>query len=92
MQQQYQQTMSTAHHGAVQGVNVDRTRDDSRQTRRTIWRWINTKELIFIFLACSIGAALFQTKDSVIFELAWQEKIDISHYQNNQFPTESEKL
>ena len=88
--QHYQQIPSTglqgSSHGETAGV------DSGQQAKRTIWRWITTKELIFIFLACSIGAALFQTKDSVIFDLAWHERMDISLYQNGKFPTENEKL
>ena len=33
--------------------------------RSTIWKWISLRELLFIFAACSVGAALFQTRDDV---------------------------
>ena len=41
-------------------------REDSKRTEKTsIWRWISVRELVFIFVACSVGAALFQTQDDV---------------------------
>ena len=30
-----------------------------------IWRWISVRELVFVFAACSIGAALFRARDDV---------------------------
>ena len=50
------------------------------------------KEVMFVFLACSIAAALFRVRDSAVFHLAWEEKIDLLQYHNGQFPLTSEKL
>lgn len=48
--------------------------------------------MVFVFLACCVGAVLFQTKDSVVFELSWQEKLDAYLYRNSKFPMNDEKL
>lgn len=58
----------------------------------TLWRWISVKELVFIFLACSVGAALFGSRDSLNFELAWQEPLDTKLYHNSKFPFDEEKV
>ena len=58
----------------------------------TLWRWISAKELVFIFLACSVGAALFRSRDNLGFEVAWQEPLDTKLYLNSKFPYENEKL
>lgn len=57
-----------------------------------LWRWISMREVVFIFLACSVGAALFQTRDNLQFELAWQEDLDVKLYKNSMFPFGDEKL
>lgn len=58
----------------------------------TLWRWISVKELVFIFLACSVGAALFRSRDNLNFDLAWQEPLDTKLYRNSKFPFDEEKL
>jgi hypothetical protein len=60
--------------------------------RSTIWKWISLRELLFIFAACSVGAALFQTRDDVRFVHAWSRNLDTSLYHNRKFPTENERL
>ena len=45
--------------------------EDGRGERRqgsggaSIWKWISLREVVFVFAACSVGAALFQTRDNV---------------------------
>lgn len=50
-----------------QGLNLpEGGREEGRKTESvSIWRWISVRELVFIFAACSVGAALFQTRDNV---------------------------
>lgn len=46
-------------------LSEDRREEGKRPKRTTIWKWISVRELVFVFVACSVGAALFQTKDNV---------------------------
>lgn len=52
---------------AEQSVSLpEGVRDERRKTERvSIWKWISLRELVFIFAACSVGAALFQPRDDV---------------------------
>ena len=54
--------------------------------------WVTKKELLFVFLACSLAAGLLRTRDTVVVEQAWREKIDVSLYRSGRFPLEDEKL
>ena len=63
-----------------------------RSERPSLWKWVSLKEVVFIFLACSIGAALFRVRDSSMFQLAWEEKLDTLLYRNGKFPLNNEKL
>ena len=63
-----------------------------RRETPSLWKWISLREMVFVFLACCVGAVLFQTKDSVVFELSWQEKLDAYLYRNSKFPMNDEKL
>ena len=54
--------------------------------------WVTKKELLFVFLACSLAAGLLRTRDTVVVEQAWREKIDVSLYRSGKFPLEDEKL
>jgi hypothetical protein len=58
----------------------------------SIWRWISVRELVFVFAACSIGAALFQARDNVRFVQAWTRDLDTSSYQNKKYPLEHETV
>lgn len=60
--------------------------------RPSLWKWVSMKEVVFVFLACSITAALFRVRDSATFNLAWEEKLDPLLYGNGKFPLNSEKL
>ena len=55
-------------------------------------KWVSMKEVVFVFLVCSIAAALFRVRDSAVFQLAWEERLDPLHYRNGKFPLTSEKL
>lgn len=50
-----------------QGLNLpEGGREEGRKTERgNIWKWISLREMVFIFTACSVGAALFQNKDNI---------------------------
>jgi hypothetical protein len=50
------------------------------------------KEVVFVFLVCSIGAALFRVRDVAVFQLAWEERLSPLLYRNGKFPLTSEKL
>lgn len=50
------------------------------------------KELIFIFVACSLAAGLLRTRDTVTVESVWRQSIDPRLYSNGRFPEEGEKL
>ena len=52
---------------SVEGLSLpEQVREEKRRPERpTIWRWISLRELVFIFAACSVGAALFQARDDV---------------------------
>ena len=76
------------HSGQVHGQGGQRV----SEREGTLWRWISVKELVFIFLACSVGAALFRSRDSLNFDLAWQEPLDTRLYHNSKFPFAEEKL
>ena len=58
----------------------------------SVWKWISVREFIFVLLACSVGAALFQTRDSLNLVLSWQERLDPALYRNSKFPFGDEKL
>lgn len=60
--------------------------------RPSLWKWVSMKEVVFVFLACCIGAALFRVRDATMFHLAWEEKLDPLLYRNGKFPLNSEKL
>ena len=72
------------------GVPAEQSARDQEKT--TIWKWISVKEVVFVFMACSIGAALFRSKDNLQFENTWTQKIDTKLYRNAQFPFGDEKL
>ena len=57
-----------------------------------VWKWITVREFIFVLLACSVGAALFRTRDSLNLERSWQERLDPMLYRNSKFPFGDEKL
>ena len=63
-----------------------------RPQRPSLWKWVSLKEVVFVFLACSIGAALFRVRDSTMFQLAWEKKLDPLLYRNGKFPLPNEKL
>ena len=56
------------------------------------WKWVSVREVVFVFLVCSIGAALFRVRDTAMFQLSWEENINTLNYRNGKFPLTSEKL
>ena len=58
---------SPARGGSAEVLSLPEHRgEEKRKTERpTIWKWISLRELLFIFAACSVGAALFQAQDDV---------------------------
>ena len=74
------------------GAGVVGSERPNRAQRPSLWKWVSMKEVVFIFLACSIAAALFRVRDATMFQLAWEEKMDTQLYRNGKFPLNSEKL
>lgn len=60
--------------------------------RPSLWQWVTSKELIFVFVACCLGVFLFRTRDTFQLMPVWREKLDKSYYANLEFPLDSEKL
>ena len=63
-----------------------------RAGAKGIWQWVTSKELLFVFVACCLGVFLFRTKDSFQLLPVWKEVLDKSHFANNEFPHNDEKL
>lgn len=51
-----------------QGLRIPEEEREGRRQVGSLWRWISLRELVFIFVACSVGAALFRTRDNVRLE------------------------
>ena len=51
-----------------QGLRIPEGESEGRRQAGSLWRWISLRELVFIFVACSVGAALFRTRDNVRLE------------------------
>ena len=64
----------------------------SRPQRPSLWKWVSMKEVVFVFLACSIAAVLFRVRDTAKFHLSWEVKLDPLLYRNEKFPMNNEKL
>ena len=46
-------------------LTEERREEGKKPKRAAIWKWVSVRELVFVFAACSVGAALFQTRDNV---------------------------
>ncbi len=57
-----------------------------------IKRLVTKRELLFVFVACILGAGLLRVRDSAAVSMVWKEKIDTALYQNGRFPSEGERL
>ncbi len=77
---------------AVQAPAALRSQGQGAREKATIWKWISAREVVFVFLTCSVGAALFRARDAVRFELSWHHILDTSLYKNGRFPFGDEKL
>lgn len=77
---------------ALQAPAPSRSQGQGAREKHTIWKWISAKELVFIFLICSVGAALFRSRDNLRFVLSWQHVLDKGMYANGRFPFGEEKL
>lgn len=64
-----------------QGLNLpEGGREEGRKTERgNIWKWVSLREMVFIFTACSVGAALFQARDNVRY-LGLQMELRSLHF------------
>lgn len=59
---------------------------------RGLWRWMSMREVMFVFMACTVGAALFQARDRLRLAPTWQRELDTNLYRNGKFPFGDEKL
>lgn len=55
-------------------------------------KWVSVKELVFVFLACSVVAVLLKNQDRLEFRVLWNESFSNEHYDNGKFPLEREKM
>lgn len=55
-------------------------------------RLVTKRELLFVFIACTLAAGLLRTRDTAAVSMAWRETIDTGLYENGRFPEEGERL
>lgn len=59
---------------------------------RSLFKWVSLKELLFVFLACSIVAVLLRTQDILEFQPIWNNTLSTAQYKNQKFPVKGEKM
>ena len=63
-----------------------------RGEERSLFKWVSLKELLFVFLACSIVAVLLRTQDILEFQPIWNNTLSTEQYKNQKFPVKGEKM
>lgn len=72
--------------------NVAPPQREAGPSSPSLWQWLSTRELVFVFIVCSLGVLLFRTKDEFQFVPVWKELVELSHFENSKFPLDDEKL
>ena len=57
-----------------------------------VFKWVSLKELVFVFVACNVMAALLHDKDRLEFKPVWNQSLSTDSYQNKKFPLQGEKM
>ena len=57
-----------------------------------VFKWVSLKELVFVFVACNVMAALLHDKDRLEFKPVWNQSLSANSYQNKKFPLQREKM
>lgn len=58
----------------------------------SVLRWVSLKELVFVFLACNVVAALLRDNDRLEFKPVWNQSLTTERYSNRKFPLREEKV
>ena len=58
----------------------------------SLFKWVSTTELVFVFMACTVAAVLLRTQDKLRFSLVWNDTLTMNSFGNKRFPTENEKM
>ena len=77
---------SSSHHVAARH-GAFRNRQESG-----LFKWVSLKELLLIFVACSVVAMLIRTKDTVEFSVVLRDNIKTNLYTNGKSPSRKEKM
>ena len=83
MQQHHPSPMASA------GQQPPRQQDESIDA---LLKWVSVKELLFVFLACSMAAVLLKNQDRLEFRVLWSQSFSNEYYENGKFPLEREKM
>lgn len=57
----------------------------------SVLRWVSLKELVFVFIACNVVAALIRDQDRLEFRPVWNQSLTTENYANKKFPLRGEK-
>ena len=57
-----------------------------------VFKWVSLKELVFVFVACNVVAALLHDKDRLEFKPIWNQSLSTDSYLNKKFPLQGEKM
>ena len=62
----------------------------------SVFKWVSFKEILFLFVSCSVLAFLLRSQDTIQFKLVLNittgEDVARENYANQKFPLKNEKL